>query len=103
MVAVIVWQGAEHEIAAVQPEFTILPSEVNLNVKHPVGLEGVAWHKPGPAVPVYVPSVGAAIEFPSYTVRKSKLFSSAKAVKLTTISLPAVLGQMVYTNDWLLP
>ncbi len=49
---VIVGQGVEHEILAVQPVDVILPSEVNTKVKHPEAFVGVADTVPGPTTPV---------------------------------------------------
>jgi hypothetical protein len=92
---VIVGQGLKHEIVPVHPVLVTLPSDVNTNVKHPEAFVGVAVTVPGPTAPVYVPNVGDAVFGPLYTYRKSKLFSKAKAVKLTITLPPGVEGQMV--------
>jgi len=64
--AVIVWQGSKHEIVAPHPEALPLPLDVNVKVKHPVGLivASEAVTKPGLAAappPVYVPKTGAVV------------------------------------------
>ena len=60
-----------------------------------LGFAGDAVTVPGPVVPVYVPSEGAAVELPSKMYKKSQLFSRLKLVKLNTMSAPGVEGQNV--------
>ncbi len=87
--------GVEQEIVAAHPAAVPEISEVNRNVKQPVGFAGDAVTVPGPIVPVYVPSEGAAVELPSKMYKKSQLFSRLKLVKLNTMSAPGVEGQNV--------
>jgi hypothetical protein len=78
---------------AAHPAELTEPSEVNTNVKHPVVADDV--NDGGNAVPVNVANKGAAALFPSYTLKKSKLFSKANAVKVTVTKSVGFVGQIV--------
>ncbi|ESU22075.1 hypothetical protein FCR2A7T_05480 [Flavobacterium cauense R2A-7] len=85
--------GGAHVTFAAHPADCTELSEVNTNVKHPFVAEEVK--EGGNAVPVNVANKGAAALFPSYTLKKSKLFSVANEVNVTVTKSPGVEGQMV--------
>jgi hypothetical protein len=82
-------------MAACHPIPVTDPSEVNRKVKHPVALIDVAEIVPGLVLPENVPKSGAAVEFPSYTYRKSQQPSVPKLEKTACMHSPGVEGQYV--------
>ncbi len=85
--------GVAQLIVACQPISVTEPSEVNPKVRQPLAL--VAVTMPGEIVPSNVPIGGATLLLPSYMVKKSKLASVSKTVKLTVTTSPGVEGQKV--------
>ena len=96
--AIIVWQGITQLIFALQPEALFAVSDVKTKVKQREVFAAVCCKVNGKSVPVYVCNNGAVVELPSYTYKKSALFSKLNCVKTNLIILPGVEGQKVFVK-----
>ena len=85
--------GGPQVTLAFQPAATPDPSEVKTKVKHPEAVEAV--NGPGIATPEKVPNNVPAALLPSKTLKKSKPFSVANALKVTVTNWPGIEGQIV--------
>ena len=83
---------------ALQPEAFVPASDIKTKVKQPDVFAAVGCNVNGKSVPVYVANNGAVVEFPSYTYKKSALFSKLNCVNTNLIILPGVEGQNVLVN-----
>ena len=83
---------------ALQPDALVAVSDVKTKVKQPEVFAAVGCVTRGISVPVYVPNKGAEVEFPSYTYKKSALFSKLNCVKTNLIIFPGIVGQNVFVK-----
>ena len=93
--------GNPHRMVALQPEFTMLTTEVHRTVRQPP-VASAPVKVPGDAAPVKVPRSGDAMVGPWNTERKSKLASTLNELKVKVITSPTVDGQKVYVLSSLL-
>jgi hypothetical protein len=92
--------GAQVTLAN-QPEETVVPLEVNTNVKQPEGADEV--NDGGKVVPDKVANKVPEALFPSYTFKISEPACVLKAVKVTVTASPGFTGQITGVRFSLLP